>query len=343
MRQTPIAGTGKPALRVGVLGCGAITQLAHLPILKHLRGVSVVALCDNDSPKVRTLAQRFSVPDYFSDIDDLFTAGALDAVVIATPNHLHEPHALSAIRANVDVLCERPLALTVRGAERVLSAVQRGGRKLLMSNPLRFRADVQALAGFLRGGELGKVLGIRTGEYRQRGSIDGWRMRRDEAGGGAFLEYGYALVDLALWLTDAPAPERVSAHFVREAGKSAVEHTMVALLTCAGGIAYTFNVTWNYVGDRERWAFELLATSGSARLAPLRILKTLGGRPRDVSPSGAATRDTPLIQSLRAELAHFASVVREESPYEAPVDQLVVQRVIEAAYKSAEEGREVRL
>lgn len=342
MRQTPGAGTGKPAVRIGLLGCGAVTQLAHLPVLTRLRGVSVVALCDNDSPKVRTIAQRFNVPDYYSDIDDLFAAGGLDAVMIATPNHLHEPHALSAIRANVDVLCERPLSLTVRGAERVLSAAKRAGRKVLVSNPLRFRADVQALAGFLRGGELGAVLGIRTGEYRQRDSLDGWRMRREEAGGGAFLEYGYALVDLALWLTDAPTPERVSAHFVRDPGKSSVEHTMVALVTCTGGMAFTFNVTWNYVGDRERWAFELLATSGSARLAPLRVLKNLGGRPRDVSPSGAGTRDTPLIQSLRAEMAHFASVVRDESPYEEPLDQLVVQRLIDAAYKSAEEGREVR-
>src|SRR6185436_3820008 len=198
----------RPAVRLGVIGCGASAQIAHIPILTHLRGATVIALCDNDGAKARTLAQRFQVPDYFTDIDDLFAADTLDAVVVATPSHLHEPHTLSALRAGVDVLCDRPLALTSRGAERVLAAAQRAGRKMLSSHPLRFRADVQALTGFLRGGELGSIVGVRAGEYRQRGTVDGWRTRKQESGGGALMEYGYQLIDLALWLTEFPAPER---------------------------------------------------------------------------------------------------------------------------------------
>jgi predicted dehydrogenase len=118
---------------------------------------------------------------------------------------------------------------------------------------------------------------------------------------------------------------------------------MVVLLTCAGGFACTFNVTWSYVGDNDRAAFEILAEDGSARLGPLRVVKDLGGRPRDVTPTGAAARDSPLLQSHRAELAHFAAVVRGDAPYDAPEDQLTVLRVMEAAYKSAEGACEVRL
>jgi predicted dehydrogenase len=342
--RTPGSTTAvKPALRIGLIGCGAIAQIAHLPILTKMRGVKVAALCDNDGAKARTLSQRFAIPDYFTDIDEMFAADVLDAVIVSTPNHLHEPHALSALRANVDVLCERPLALTARGVERLLTAAERVKRKIAASNPLRFRTDVQALAGFLRGGELGRVVGVRAGEYHRRGSATGWRVSRPESGGGAFLEYGLGLVDLALWLAEFPAPERVSAHFDRKPGASTVEDTMVALVICRGGLGCTFNVTWTYRGDQDRWAFELLATEGSARLSPLRVAKDLSGRPQDVTPSGAATRDIPLIQSHRAELAHFAAVVRGDAPYEAPVDQVTVMRVIEAAYQSAEEGREVRL
>ena len=342
--RTPISVPAiKPSLRFGLLGCGAISQIAHLPILAKLRGVNIVALCDSDGAKARTIAQRFGIPDYFTDVDDLFATDELDAVIIATPSHLHEPHVLSALRANVDVLCERPLALTARGAERLLLAAERSKRKLMASNALRFRTDVQALAGFLRGGELGTVFGVRAGEYHMRRSVDGWRLRRAESGGGAFREYGHSLVDLALWLTEFPQPERVSAHFTRGPGATTVEDTMVVLLTCGGGLAYTFNVTWNYVGERDRWSFEVLATGGSARLEPLRVVKDLAGRPRDVSPAGATARDGPLIQSYRAELAHFSSVVRGDTPYESPADQLTVLRVVEAAYKSAEEHCEVRL
>jgi predicted dehydrogenase len=326
-----------------VIGCGAIAQVAHLPILSRLRGVELVALCDSDAAKARMLAQRFEVSDWFTDIDDMLADEALDAVVVATPNHLHEPHVLSALRAKVDVLSERPLALTSKGVDRIVNAAAKSGRKIVASNPARFRADVQVLASFLHGGELGKVTGIRAGAYHRRGSAEGWRLRRAEAGGGAFLEYGYSLVDLALWLTDFPAPERVSAHWVRGRGATAVEDTMVVLLTAANGLAVTFNVTWHYVGDRDRWAFEVLATAGSARLSPLRIVKDLNGRPSDVSLTGASTRETPLLQSHRAELAHFVAMLRDEAEYEPPVQQAVVMRIIEAAYKSAEDEREVRL
>ncbi len=342
-RTTPGSGVAKPPLRFGLIGCGAIGQIAHLPILSRLRGVKIAALCDSDAAKARMLAQRFDVPEYFTDIDDLLADGALDAVVIATPNHLHEPHVLSALRAGVDVLSERPLAFTARGVERILTAAEKAGRMIVASTPFRFRADVQVLASFLHGGDLGKVTGIRAGAYYRRGSAEGWRLRREEAGGGAFLEYGYSLVDLALWLTDFPAPERVSAHWIRGRGAAEVEDTMVVLLTAASGLACTFNVTWEYVGERDRWAFEVLATAGSARLSPLRIIKDLNGRPADVSLTGASTRETPLLQSHRAELAHFVAMIRHEAPYDPPAEQVHVMRVIEAAYKSAEDGREVRL
>lgn len=342
-RQTPVGGVPRPALRFAVIGCGAIAQVTHLPILSRLRGARLVALCDNDAAKARALAQRFEVPSYFTDIDELLDWGEVDAVVVATPNHLHEVHVLSALRAGAHVLAERPLALTERGVVRILTSAARTDRKVLASNPHRFRADVQALAGILRNGELGKLVGVRAGSYHRRGSAQGWRLRRAEAGGGAFLEYGHSLLDLALWLTDFPEPQRVSAHFTRERGQSAVEDTMCVLLACAGDVAFTFNVTWNYVGVRDRWAFEVLSSRGSARLGPLRIVKEVNGRGRDVSPEGVATRDAPMMQARRAELAHFVAVARGDVRYEPPSSQATVMRIIEAAYTAAEQGHEVAL
>src|ERR1043166_3388040 len=93
--------------RVGVVGAGAIAQLAHLPVLAKMRGIALAAICDNDRLKARALADRFGIPDTLADIEDLLELDGLDAVVIATPNHLHEPHVLSALAAGVDVLCER--------------------------------------------------------------------------------------------------------------------------------------------------------------------------------------------------------------------------------------------
>jgi predicted dehydrogenase len=329
-------------VRIGVVGAGAIAQLAHLPVLGKMRGAKLVAVCDNDRPKARALADRFDIDDVYTDIEDLLEADELRAVVVATPNHLHEPHVLSAIAAGKDVLCERPLALTARGVERIINAAARANRKVFVANNHRFRSDVQALAGFLRGGELGKLTGIRAGAYHHRRAEQGWRQRRAEAGGGAFFDYGLPLLDLALWLADFPEPERVVAHMERGTGKNAVEEALLVQVYC-GSTVFNFDVSGAYVGEEERWWFETLSTRGSTRLAPLRVVKELHGRPTDVSPKGAAARESAFIQSYRAELAHFVSVVAGETEYEAPTDQVIVHRTVEAIYKSADEDREIRL
>jgi predicted dehydrogenase len=308
-----------------------------------MRGVQLIALCDNDRPKARALADRFDIPDAYTDIEDLLEAEGLEAVVVATPNHLHEPHVMSALAAGMDVLCERPLAMTSRGTERIISAATRAGRKVLIANNHRFRSDVQALAGFLSGNELGKLTGVRAGAYHHRRTEQGWRQRRAESGGGAFFDYGLPLLDLALWLAGDAEPERVVAHMDRGAGKNAVEEQMLVHLRCTNGAVFSFDVSSSYVGEEERWWFETLSTRGSTRLAPLRVVKELHGRPMDVSPRGAAARESAFIQSYRAELAHFAAVVAGHADYEAPTDQVVLHRVVEAIYKSAEEEKEIRL
>ncbi|MCC6929229.1 MAG: Gfo/Idh/MocA family oxidoreductase [Gemmatimonadaceae bacterium] len=330
-------------VRIAVVGAGAISQMAHLPVLAKLRGVQVVALCDNDRAKARALADRFGIPDAFSDIDDLLDYDQLDAAVVATPSHLHEPQVLQLLASGLDVLCERPLSLTAKGIDRILALASRANRKVFVANNHRFRTDVQALARFLTGGELGKLTGVRAGSYHPRGKIEGWRLRRQEAGGGALFEQGFALIDLAMWLADFPAPTRVWAHIERARGANAVEESAMLAVECANGASFSFDLSWAYVGEEDRWWFETLCSRGSARLAPLRVVKELNGKPVDVSPTGAAARESAFIQSYRAELAHFVSAVRGEVDYEAPTDQLLVHRLIEAAYKSAEEGKEVRL
>jgi predicted dehydrogenase len=332
----------KSNVRIGVVGAGAIAQLAHLPVLAKMRGAELVAICDNDRPKARGLADRFGIADVFTDIEDLLELDELDAVVVATPNHLHEPHVLSALAAKRHVLCERPLSLSSRGVERILAAAARTGCIVTVANNHRYRTDVQTLSRFIGGGELGKIASMRGGAYHFKRPPEGWRHRRAESGGGAFLDLGVPLLDLALWLADFPEPVRVSAHMDRGRGATAVEEAMVVQLECAAGMSFSFDVSAAYVGEEERWWFEVLANRGSARLAPLRVVKELNGRPTDVSPAGAAGRDSAFIQSYRAELAHCLALVGGEMPYEPPEDQVTLHRIVEAIYKSAEDGKEVR-
>lgn len=328
-------------LRVGVIGVGAVTQVAHLPILAGREDVELVGLCDNDLPKAQALAARFEVPSAYDDIEDLLRFGRPDAVVVATPNHLHAVHVRTALSAGCAVLCERPLALTAEGAEQIQAAARTSGRPVVVGMNHRYRSDIQAVRAFVAGGELGALRAIRTGWYFFRPSRAelGWRRRPQESGGGALFDLGLPLIDLALWLAECPEDVTVRG-LVHKGEKDVVEDAASALLTCAGGLSIFVDVAWHYVGDQERFWLDVIGETGSARIHPLRIYKELHGAPVNVTPTGAAGQENLFNASYRAEWASFLAMVRGEVAAPELDQQILVHRTVEAIYASAREGRE---
>ena len=332
-------------VRVVVVGAGAIAQVAHLPALRRLQGVEVAAICDNDSSKAHALAARFQVPDAYDDIEEVLRYARADAALICTPNHLHEIHVVAALSAGLHVLCERPLALSAAGVERVLKASERYGKRVIVGMNHRFRSDVQAVRSFLAGGDLGTLQAIRGGwhTFQPPRQLAPWRLRRQESGGGAVLDLGVTLFDLGLWLAGWPAPKRVSAHVLRPAGPDSVEEMGSALVVCETGLLLSVDVSWRHLGEGERFWFDLVGSKGSAAIQPLRIIKDVHGVPTDVTPTGAISRETQFAQSYRAEWTYFLAVIKGDVNAPAPRDQLLLQQVVDAVYRSADEGRDVIL
>ncbi len=332
-------------IRVGIIGAGAITQVAHLPVLRKLKGVQVVGICDNDVPKARALAQRFQVRDAFADIEELLEFEQLDAVAICTPNHLHEPHVVAALSAGVNVLIERPLAMNLTSAQRLLKQAEKKGKVLFVGMNHRYRADVQLVRSFVQSGELGKLESVRGSwhVFRPTRAQLGWRQRRDESGGGAMLDLGHAILDLGLWFCNFPKPVRVSASlYGNESGKG-VESAGSAFVVCEGGLSIFLDVTWHHVGEGERFGLGLRATKGTAGINPLHVWKELHGVPTDVAPTGAISRENAFTASYRAEWAHFLAILRGEAKPFDNAEQLTLHRILDAVYKSAAEGKDVEL
>src|SRR5918994_2868019 len=237
------SGSTSERLKVGIIGGGAITQVAHLPVLKKMRTVEVQAICDTDLTQARALANRFGVSDAFDDIEELLQYEALDAVVICSPNHLHESHILAALSADLHVLVEKPLAMTATSVQRILRAVDKRDRVVMVGMNHRYRPDVQIVRSFVQSGELGTIESIRGSwhVFRPSRAQLGWRQRRDEAGGGAMLDLGLSILDLGLWLGGNPAPARVSASL--DAGKDrAVEQSGSAFVVCENGMSLFVDV-----------------------------------------------------------------------------------------------------
>lgn len=327
-------------LRLGIVGAGAIAQVGHLPALKKVREVEVVGICDNDQAKARALADRYDVPGVHSDITDLLEYEELDALLICTPNHLHESHTLAGLSAGLHVLVERPVAMSAAGLQRVIKARQKKDRVVMPGLAHRYRPDVQMIRSFVQSGELGDLESIRAWWFLARSGRAslGWRQKRDQSGGGAMFDLGSSLLDLSLWLAGFPRVERVSAVFP-DKGKG-VEPSGTAMVVLEGGSAIHLDTSWRFVGPGERFGLALRATSGSARIAPLAVWKDFHGLPRDVSTAGAHSRETPFLLGIRAQWAHFVAATRGESKPPELSEQLTILETMAAIYASAESGRD---
>ena len=332
-------------LRVGIVGAGAITQVAHLPVLKRLKQVEVVALCDPDVPKARALAERFGVPDTFDDIEDMVQHAELEALLVCSPNHLHESHVLAALSAGLHILVERPMAMNAGSAQKLARAAEKRGRVLMVGMNHRYRPDVQLVRSFVQSGELGQIDSVRGSWHlfkpsRQQAQ---WRQRRDTAGGGVLLDLGLGMLDLGLWLAGNPVPVRASATWDEPARERGVEQSGAAFVVCENGTSIFFDVTWHHVGPGERFGMGLRASKGTASINPLSVWKELHGVPTDVSPTGSTSRETAFTLSYRAEWAHFLAAVAGEVQAPDLADLVLLHKVMDAIYRSAAEGKDISL
>ena len=332
-------------LKVGIIGGGAITQVAHLPVLKKMRSVDVQAICDTDLPKARALADRFSIKDAFDDIEELLRYEALDAVVICSPNHLHESHIMAALSADLHVLVEKPLAMSATSVQRILRTVEKRNRIVMVGMNHRYRPDVQIVRSFVQSGELGTIESIRGSwhVFRPGRTQLGWRQRRDQAGGGAMLDLGLSILDLGLWLGGSSPPARVSATLDTAGKERTVEQSGSAFVICENGTSIFVDVTWRHLGEGERFGVGIRGSKGTAGINPLNVWKELHGVAMDVSPTGSVSRENAFTASYRAEWAHFQAAIGGEARVPSLQEHLTLHKVMDAIYRSAVEGKDVSL
>lgn len=330
-------------VRVGIVGTGAISQVVHVPIFSEREDVELVAVADADKHKAEALSRRFKIP-LVLDADALIERSDLDAVVICTPNQLHEEMAIAALGAGKHVFVERPLAITSAGAARVVKAAEKSGTVLIAGMPHRFRPGVIALRDFIAGGELGEIYALR-GSWMTRlmpGSRHTWRYDR-AAGGGALVDLGVPALDLCMWLVGYPRLKRVSC--VTSPKSPAVEDAATLMAEAEGGLALSLEVSNRLYAADDRYFARVMGTEGSGSLPPLEVYKQLGGRPIDITPrqpkpSGG---ENPYTNAYRRLLDDFVQCVSGRREVALPHEQVALMGLIEAAYRAADTGREVEL
>ncbi len=331
-------------VRIGVMGAGATGQLLHLPILAERRDVELVALSDLDVHKAQTVADRFGVARVLDD-DDLVADPEIDGVVICAPSFLHERFAAACLEAKKHVLVERPLGLSPGGVRQLLATAQTMKRGVVLGMSHRYQANVRALRSAVAEGALGEVSAIRIDWLDRvvRRPRTGWRRRALESGGGALMDLGVPALDLALWILGMPPVARVTATTSGD-GFDVEEEAHIQAVTRTGTVL-SLTLSWRFHGLEDRRTLRILGSEGGARLAPLAIYRMVGGRTVDETPRQPIPRggEDHFTNGYRRLLDTFVRVIGGAAAPHPADDQVALMRLIEAAYDSAREGREIQL
>jgi predicted dehydrogenase len=178
----------------------------EIPLLypRQLPNIELAAVCTSRPETAQAAAQEAGFAAWYDSLDALLEQEGVDVVDCAAPNHLHREVILRAIAAGKHVYCEKPLALDGAQAREIASAAQQAGVRLGMTFNYRFIPAIQRAVELIQDGALGEVYTFRA-DYLHTGYQDpdrplGWRMRKEQSGGGALVDMGAHLIDLLRFL-----------------------------------------------------------------------------------------------------------------------------------------------
>ena len=329
-------------IRVAVIGAGNVAQIAHLPAYKNHPEVELVALVEEDQVKARKVAAQFGIGQVYDDITRMLKGEEIDAVDICTPNYLHAPMAITALRAGCHVLCEKPVARNATEAKKMVNTAKKSKKILMVAMNNRFRRDVEILKEFVKRGELGNVQLVKAGWRRtaQDWKDREWFKDQKKSGGGALLDLGLPKMDLAMWIAGLKKPTRVSCNLFQLDGRRGVEDSACAMVNFADGSCLILEVTWNLLEPKDNVYPEIYGSKGAATLHPFRVHKAMHGHLVNVTP--AIEQRNYYKESYRREIDHFIDCIqRKRKPLTPGAEAASVLRILDAMYESAASGREV--
>jgi predicted dehydrogenase len=189
-------------VRVGLVGSGFVSTI-HAAALARVPAAEVVAVVSPTPGHARAFAARHAIPHAFENLADLLALDALDLVVIGCPNDQHAEVCEQAAAAGKHVVCEKPLALSLAEADRMIAACQRAGVKLMYAEELCFAPKYVRLKHLLDGGALGRPTFVKQSE-KHDGPHAAWFWDVGRSGGGVTLDMGCHAIEFFRWMLATP-------------------------------------------------------------------------------------------------------------------------------------------
>ena len=342
-------------VKLGLIGCGRVTETRHLPALQNLPGAEVVAVADLDAERLKQVADRFHIKQRDASFSALLDDPAIDAIAVCVPAQFHVEVALAALDAGKHLFIEKPLALSLEEADRLIERTAQSPYKVMVGFNLRWHRLIRQARAMIQQGTLGPLVLIRTVLTSYYEDVPAWRKQR-ELGGGVWFELAVHHFDLWRFLLQSEV-EEVSA--TSRSGQWEDETATVTARLANGVLATSVFSERTNEGNE----IEIYGQAGRVRVSCYHFdgleYFSLSSRPGDVQTRlqqmARTLKELPrgflrmwqggdFIASYQAEWQHFIAAIQHDAPVECTLeDGRCALQVALAAIESASLGQSVRV
>ena len=329
-------------IKIGIIGCGAVADLLHLPALRKVPIFKVVSLCDVDTDRAEYLKKKFCLEDaeIYDDFSELINHSDTAAVLVLTPPRFHAKICLEAATSGKHLFCEKPFAMSLIEANKVREVVEETNVKFMIGFSYRFRSENLKLKELLCQGFLGRIRHAETyflTNIRLWPSVSKFQYMKQE-GGGALFEMGCHHIDLLSWYLGGVKGVRAT---VESKILRSVDDEAEVKLEFENGVTGEAHVSW--APSVPRYEIGVTGDEGEMRIKEEDFYVYLKNK--------FVFRQGPLKlvldrskSSYQRELLHFGNCIRKDVQPNPGISEAVENtKIITAAYESSRLGKKINI
>jgi len=291
-------------LKWGLIGSSGFADAVFAPVLRNA-GQELLGAASSTPERSAAFAARHGTARAYDSLGDLLLDPHIEAVWVASPNHLHAEHVRQALRAGKHVLAEKPLATEGRAAYELAELADQLGLRLGVGYQGRFHPALRDLHDAVRRGAFGEVAFVRASWQTQYAGLpDPWRLDPETSGGWAIMDIGTHTLDAALWMTGFPETKLLGSRLSTQHWSVDVEDLAVLLLQLGNATGVVETAT-GVQGPANR--VEVHGTTGWAIATGVFVPRLGAAGGRLVLSDGSRTTYDSALNPYEAQIAAFAA------------------------------------
>lgn len=348
-------------IKIGVVGTGSISEM-HLSSYHHNPDAVLHAVCDLNAERAQAKADKYNIPNVYTDYRELLNNSEIDAISICTWNNSHAEISIAALKAGKHVLVEKPLCTTVDEALAVQQAVLDSGKTLQVGFVRRYASNTRIVKSFMDSGDIGPIYYAKASCIRRLGNPGGWFSDIERSGGGPLIDVGVHVIDLCWYLMGRPKVKSISGNTYSKLGNRSnvqnlkyykaadynAEHNTVedmanALIRFENGASLLVDVSFTLHAKEDELTVKLYGEKGGVELEPQLTFVT--------EKHNTILNSTPQINNLsfdfvagfQDEINYFIDVCQGNKTTISPVeDGVEMMKILCGVYESGRLGKEIQ-